>query len=65
MPRPLPSLDTRGDDCRIVARAQRQDLLLGLDAATEARHAMQSYLKVFALIIGLMGAWLVLLPLAV
>jgi hypothetical protein len=32
-------------------------------AATEARCTMRAYLKAVALIVGLMGAWLVLLPL--
>jgi hypothetical protein len=36
-----------------------------MGAATEARCTMPSYLKVLVLIVGLIGAWLVLLPLAV
>ena len=42
--------------------SQRGYPFLGMVAATEARCIMQSYLKVLALIAGLVGAYLALLP---
>ena len=46
-------------------RTQHEDPFLGMIATTEARGIMRSYLKIVVLIVGLVGAYLALLPLTV
>jgi len=66
MPRLLRSLDTpRGNNLELCPRTQHEDPFLGMVATTEARGTMRSYLKIVLLIVGLVGAYLALLPLIV
>ena len=66
MPRPLRFLDTPVDiTSQLWPRTPHEDPFLGMVATTEARGIMRSYLKIVGLIVGLVGAYLALLPLTV
>jgi len=56
---------TRGHNIQLWPRTQHEDPFLGMIATTEARGIMRSYLKIVGLIVGLVGAYLALLPLTV
>jgi len=55
----------RGNNLELCPRTQHEDPFLGMVATTEARGTMRSYLKIVLLIVGLVGAYLALLPLIV
>ena len=56
---------TRGNNIELCPRTPHEDPFLGMVATTEARGIMRSYLKIVGLIVGLVGAYLALLPLTV
>ena len=54
-----------GNNIELCPRTPHEDPFLGMVATTEARGTMRSYLKIVLLIVGLVGAYLALLPLIV
>jgi hypothetical protein len=63
MPRHLPALATPRNYLALWPGTQHADPFPGMLAATETRCIMRPYLKVIALIVGLVGTYLALLPL--
>jgi H+/Cl- antiporter ClcA len=55
----------RGNDIELCCRTQHENPFLGMVATAEARDVMRSYFTIVVLIVGLVGAYLALLPLTV
>jgi hypothetical protein len=52
------------NNVKLLPRTQHGDPFLGMVTAMEARCTMRPYLRIVALIVGLVGAYLALLPLS-
>ena len=61
----LPPWTHPWNNLELCPRTPHEDPFLGMVATTEARGIMRSYLKIVGLIVGLVGAYLALLPLTV